>query len=187
MRPAGSDPCAVAAGRPGSGNVRGGPQNSLRAFGASFKQPRPVRSRSGCILRCSRHPAHTPTQAHPEGVEVHTGHRCARPGEPSPLPSPRGRGRKTRVRRMVVGLCLCPCLRLGVGWCGPDAGLIEREDRSMRHACCAFSCSRGAGRSTKARSVGQGLPGQAQPERWLWTSPSTAPGLPPSPPGRGQG
>ena len=136
------------------------------------------------------------------GVEVHTGHCFARPWEPSPLPSPRGRGSKAGVRRMVVGLCplpfalcplpfaLCPllfalspclrlrlCLGLGlcVGWCWPDAGLIEREDRSMRHACCAFPCSRGAGRSTKDRSVGQGLPGQAQPERWPGTSPSTAP------------
>ena len=67
VRPAGCDPAANAAGRPVSGNGRGGPQNSLRAFGASFRQLRPVRSRSSCILRCSRHPAHTPTQAHPEG------------------------------------------------------------------------------------------------------------------------
>ena len=66
-RPCWLRPLRCAAGQPGSGRWRGGPQNSLRCCAASFKQLRPVSSRSGCILRCSRHPASTPTQAHPEG------------------------------------------------------------------------------------------------------------------------
>jgi hypothetical protein len=92
--PTGCDP-ALRSGQPVSGRWRGGPQNSLRACSASFRQPRPVRSRSGCILRCSRHPANTPPQAHPEGREDQTGHRCARPPRRGRV-APRSQGRVQR-------------------------------------------------------------------------------------------
>ena len=91
-----------------------------------------------------------------KGVEVHTGHRCARPWEPSPLPSPRGRGSKTGVRRMVVGPCPCPCpcpclwlwlwlwlwLCLGLAWLGL-AELGRRLVLALALArCCADQARR---------------------------------------------
>ena len=73
-------PSAAPAGQPASGCLRGAPHNSLRCCAAAFRQMRRVRSRSGCVLRHTRHPASTPPQAQPEGGwKPDTGHRCARP------------------------------------------------------------------------------------------------------------
>ena len=54
-------------GTPAPGCLRGAPHNSLRCCAAAFRQMRRVRSRSGCVLRHTRHPASTPPQAQPEG------------------------------------------------------------------------------------------------------------------------
>ena len=58
---------AAPAGQPAPGCLRGAPHNSLRCCAAAFRQMRRVRSRSGCVLRHTRHPASTPPQAQPEG------------------------------------------------------------------------------------------------------------------------
>ena len=83
-RPHDCDPSAQRWGTPAPGHLRGTPWNSLRACGAAFKQPRRVSPRCGCVLRHTRHPASTPAQAQPQGVEappnIHTGHCCAWPG-----------------------------------------------------------------------------------------------------------
>ena len=83
-RPHVCDPSAQRWGTPAPGHLRGTPWNSLRACGAAFKQPRRVSPRCGCVLRHTRHPASTPAQAQPQGVEapqnIHTGHCCAWPG-----------------------------------------------------------------------------------------------------------
>ena len=120
VRPAGCDPAANATGQPVPGNGRGGPQNSLRAFGASFRQLRPVRSRSSCILRCSRHPAQSPTQAHPEGGGSPYGPSLRSAwGSPHPCPLPGGEGVKPGLGGWSLGLCPCPSpspsLGLGLG------------------------------------------------------------------------
>jgi len=71
---------AAPAGQPAPGCLRGAPHNSLRCCAAAFGQMRRVRSRSGCVLRHTRHPASTPPQAQSEGgCKPDTGHRCARP------------------------------------------------------------------------------------------------------------
>ena len=70
-RPQVCDPCAALRGKPASRALRGALRNSLRACGASFRQPQRVSSRSGCILRCSRHPASPAPQAQPQGGIPH--------------------------------------------------------------------------------------------------------------------
>ena len=78
--PTGCDPCASLRGNLCRRAVGVGRRNSLRACSAPLRQLRPVSSRSACMLRCTRHPANTPPQAHPEGKRnSHTGHRVARP------------------------------------------------------------------------------------------------------------
>ena len=57
--------CEGANLRRGACGVRRGTHCALRA---PFGQPRRVSARSGCVLRHTRHPASTPTQAQPEGV-----------------------------------------------------------------------------------------------------------------------
>ena len=83
-RPHDCDPSAQRWGTPAPGHMRGAPWNSLRACGAALGQPRRVSPRCGCVLRHTRHPASTPAQAQPQGVEappnIHTGHCFARPG-----------------------------------------------------------------------------------------------------------
>ena len=76
-----------------------------RSSSTPFKQPRPVSSRSACMLRCPRHPARTTPQAQPQGaLNSHSGHRCARPRTqgraqrwPEWFPYPCGRAEKRRA------------------------------------------------------------------------------------------
>ena len=51
---------------------RGALSNSLRACSAPFKHRQRVRSRCGCILRCTRSPRPLRSSAHPEGRETTT-------------------------------------------------------------------------------------------------------------------
>ena len=95
MRPTVRDP-ALRFGQPAmlAGGVR--PQNSLRAFGAPFRQLRPVSARSMGMLRCPRAPRPLCFSARTEGMgETIRAIASLGPGEPSPLPSPRGRGRNS--------------------------------------------------------------------------------------------
>ena len=120
VRPAGCDPAAFAAGRPGSGNGRGGPQNSLRAFGASFRQLRLVRAPSVDILRCPRATRPLRFSARTEGMgETIRAIASLGLGSPHPCPLPGGEGVKPWLGGWSLGLCPCPSpspsLGLGLG------------------------------------------------------------------------
>ena len=87
--------------------ARGAPWNSLRACGAPFRQPRRVRSRSGCVLRHTRHPAPCAPQAHPEGVgSQHPLGPLLRSAAVSRAQAPRAAqpGPSAAMARVVVGL-----------------------------------------------------------------------------------
>ena len=62
------DPAAVLRGNLCRGTCGVRRRTRLRAAGAALEQPRRVRSRSGCVLRHSHHPASTTPQARPQGV-----------------------------------------------------------------------------------------------------------------------
>ncbi len=100
-------------GKPASGCLRGAPHNSLRCCAAAFRQMRRVRSRSGCVLRHTRHPASTPPQAQPEGGwKPDTGHRCARPrgvqalraAQAKPSQAKPSQAKPGRAQRWPVGM-----------------------------------------------------------------------------------
>ena len=77
--PKSATPSLALRGKPGSGRLRGVPQNSLRA---TRSVQTTAASQSTMHARCDAHahPASTPPQAQPQGVEQpDTGHRCARP------------------------------------------------------------------------------------------------------------
>ena len=80
--------CEGANLRRGACGVRRGTHCALRA---SFGQPRRVRSRSGCVLRHTRHPASIPPQAQ----RWHVG--CSFPGFPSGCAEERS-GQRIRAR-----------------------------------------------------------------------------------------
>ena len=88
-RPQVCDPFAALRGKPGSGRLRGVPQNSLRACGAPFKQPRQVRQR--CVGAAT--PTLTPQAPRPRrshrGVNSPTRAIAALgPAEDAPLTRP---------------------------------------------------------------------------------------------------
>ena len=72
---------ALRAGATCGARERGASQNSLRAFGAPFKQLRRARPRSMCVLRHTCHPARCAPRRIQRGwgTDIHTGHRFARP------------------------------------------------------------------------------------------------------------
>ena len=74
------DPAALLRGNLCRGTCGVRRRTRLRAGDATLEQPRRVRSRSGCVLRHSHHPASTTPQARPQGGGdgYHSGHRCAR-------------------------------------------------------------------------------------------------------------
>ena len=114
-------------GTPAPGCLRGAPHNSLRCCAAAFRQMRRVRSRSGCVLRHTRHPASTPPQAQPEGVGMKppTCHRCARPQAQAE------RSDGTWVVRLL-GLPHPFCMRRGAqGMADQDSRLFERRRREF--------------------------------------------------------
>ena len=66
------DPAAMLRGNLCRGTCGVRRRTRLRAGGAALEQPRRVRSRSGCVLRHSHHPASTTPQARPQGVGADT-------------------------------------------------------------------------------------------------------------------
>ena len=102
--------------------VRGGTRCAPRRFAQTTPASQ---STNACILRCTRHPANAAPQAQPQGVENHTGHRCARPhSRPSAAMArigfihPSGRAEKRRAwgghgqrsMPMLRALTCCGCL-----------------------------------------------------------------------------
>ena len=121
--------------------ARGAPWNSLRACGASFRQPRRVRSRSGCVLRHTRHPAPCAPQAQPEGMGSQQPHGPSLRSAPS-----RGRKRLAlrnlgRAQRWPVGLFGCSVvspiwLRLRRCGCGVSMRVEARMPRHLARRGC---------------------------------------------------
>ena len=133
-RPQVCDPFAPLRGRPASRRLRGAPRNSLRCCAAAFRQPRRVRARSACILRCTRHPASAVPQAQPQGVLIRA---IAALGPASKTGAERSDG------PCGVSTPLWPCReaqRLGRAWaaqhahasCSDLLRLFERGERSER-------------------------------------------------------
>ena len=95
--PKSATPSLALRGKPGAWRLRGVPQNSLRA-GALRSNNCGKSNNDACALRRACHPASTPPQAQPQGVEQpDTGHRCARPGAarreaPAPIEAERSDG-----------------------------------------------------------------------------------------------
>ena len=77
-RPAVCDPFASLRGKPGARRWRGALRNSLRAYGASLKQPQRVSSQSMRDFAHATPPPPRPRRSLKGGGD-NTGHRCARP------------------------------------------------------------------------------------------------------------
>ena len=123
--------------------ARGAPWNSLRACGAPFRQPRRVRSRSGCVLRHTRHPAPCAPQAHPEGVgSQHPLGPLLRSAAVSRAQAPRAAqpGPSAAMARVVVGLfrLFTPIwLRLRRCGCGVSMRVAARMPRHLARRGCS--------------------------------------------------
>ena len=120
---------------------RGAPWNSLCAFGAPLEQPRRVRSRSGCVLRHTRHPAPCAPRRIQKGQgkskQPHGPSLCsAWPAQREAL-APANAGASAAMARVDCGLQTPFWLRLRRGVCGVSMRAPARMLRELTRRVCS--------------------------------------------------
>ena len=157
-RPAVCDPHAARGGTPGARRWRGALRNSLRAYGASLKQPQRVRPRSMRDFAHATPPPPRPRRSLKGGGD-NSGHRCARPGvRGAQRLRVGGRAQRWPVSGFNPLLAVPRSAGRGAGACA--AGYPEAKRRGYgqqgRASFASFSCTRKKRESPAGASPGPG-------------------------------